>query len=279
MINIKNQLPGIYYDASRDFQLLGHLYELVLNYVKTNADMLYLLPNGLEADTRTTELLATTLGFKLRRNYDKEQLAALVSIFPRLLKVKGTKQAIDLAGNALVKASGVSGEFSSIIENHVLTIKIPLELSDMTLFIDLLPYILPFGLSVVIERASVITERVSLAVGTDSIVRVALPSTENAHEKYISHPLGLVNISYNDNNTSDNLSDDKLAVEYSTRASVVDNLNEDGSVVKYSSRPFIDSYGNATPGLFGTSPIIDFYNEKEDQSFSRTNTVDMEENT
>ena len=80
MIKIKDQLPNVYYDASRDFQILGHLYEVLLNYAKTNVDMLYLLPNGIEADTRATELLATTLGFKLRRNYDKEQLAALVSI-------------------------------------------------------------------------------------------------------------------------------------------------------------------------------------------------------
>ena len=150
MIKIKDQIPNIYYDASRDFQILGHLYEVVLNYSKTNADMLYLLPNGIEADTRSTELLATTLGFRLKRNYDKEQLAALVSIFPRLLKIKGTKAAVDLAGNALVKASGVPGVFDSNLdeETHVLTVKIPIELSDITLFMDLLPYILPFGVRV-----------------------------------------------------------------------------------------------------------------------------------
>ena len=145
MITIKNQIPSIYYDASRDFQILGHLYEVVLNYSKTNADMLYLLPNGLKEDPRITELLATTLGFKLRRNYDKEQLAALVSIFPQLLKVKGTKRAIDLVGNALVKASGVPGSFTSELKDHVLTVKIPVELTDITLFMDLLPYILSWN--------------------------------------------------------------------------------------------------------------------------------------
>ena len=135
MISIKNQVPSIYYDASRDFQVLGHLYEVVLNYVKTNADMLYLLPSGITEDTRATELLATTLGFKLRRNYDKAQLAALVSIFPQLLKIKGTLRAVNLAGDALVKASGVPGMFASEIKDHVLTIRIPIELSDITLFL------------------------------------------------------------------------------------------------------------------------------------------------
>lgn len=246
MINVKNQLPGIYYDASRDFQILGHLYEVVLNHVKTNADMLYLLPNGLETDTRTTELLASTLGFKLRRNYDKEQLAALVSIFPQLLKIKGTQQAIELAGNALVKASGVPGTFSSEIEDHVLTIKIPIELSDITLFIDLLPYILPFGLRVAIVRTTVITQEIYLPVGTASIVRKALPSTENTHEKFLPHPLGLAKIS-----------------------SVKDSAGKDTGdlMIDYSNYHFInpDTY-EATAGIFGTTPIIAFKPPEDDSS-------------
>lgn len=191
MINIKNQIPSIYYDASRDFQILGHLYEVVLNYIKTNTDMLYLLPNGIEEDTRATELLATTLGFKLRRNYDKAQLAALVSIFPQLLKLKGTKKAIDLAGNALVKASGVPGEFSSEIKDHILTIKIPIELSDITLFVDLLPYILPFGIRVSIVRSTLLKYEAATPIYTSAVLQKATPGSE----KFISHPLGLVNIS------------------------------------------------------------------------------------
>lgn len=242
MINIKNQLPSIYYDASRDFQILGHLYEVVLNYVKTNADMLYRLPNELEADTRSTELLATTLGFKLRRNYDKEQLAALVSIFPQLLKIKGTQQAIDLAGNALVKASGVPGTFSSEIVNNVLIIQIPIELSDITLFIDLLPYILPFGLRVAIVRTSVILQEAALPVDTGSVMRRALPSTENTHEKFLVHPLGLAKISENG-----------LAA---------------------GSYNFIDPENSeAIAGIFGTSPIITF---EPDDDHLYTNSAEKE---
>ena len=226
MIKIKNQIPDIYYDASRDFQILGHLYEVVLNYTKTNADMLYLLPNGIETDTRATELLATTLGFKLRRNYDKAQLAALVSIFPRLLKIKGTKTAIDLAGNALVKASGVPGKFESKIENHVLTIKIPIELSDITLFIDLLPYILPFGLRVSIVRSTVLTQKISLPISTAAVMRKALPSSGIDAPL---HALGLAKVS------------------------------DDASALDYSNSNFIDPKTHkAFAGLFGASPIIAF---------------------
>lgn len=258
MINIKSQIPSIYYDASRDFQILGHLYEVVLNYSKTNADMLYLLPNGIEEDTRATELLAMTLGFKLKRNYDKAQLAALVSIFPQLLKIKGTKRAVDLAGSALVKASGVPGAFNSELdnENHILTIKIPIELSDITLFIDLLPYILPFGIRVSIVRNTVIPQEITLPIGATTVMKYALPSTENTNEAFLQHPLGLAKISPIKNSEGEDT--DALAVDYS-------NSN------------FIKSDNTGViAGLFGASPIIAFGPSNSDE---KINTEDVEENT
>lgn len=226
MINIKNQIPSIYYDASRDFQVLGHLYEVVLNYIKTNADMLYQLPNGIDTDTRTTELLAMTLGFKLRRNYDKAQLAALVSIFPKLLKIKGTIGAVNLAGNALVKASGVPGEFTSEINNQkILTIKIPIELSDITLLLDLLPYILPFGIRVSVIRTTVTKRKVSLPISTAVIAKHALPGNGN----FASQPLGLARIS------------------------------DDSTRVEYSNSHFIDPISNEViAGQLGATPVIAF---------------------
>lgn len=245
MINIKNQIPSVYYDASRDFQILGHLYEVVLNYVKTNADMLYLLPNGIEEDTRATELLATTLGFKLKRNYDKTQLAALVSIFPQLLKIKGTKRAVDLAGNALVKASGVPGMFISEIHDNVLTVKIPIELSDITLFMDLLPYILPFGLRVSIVRNTIIKSKHSTPVGTTVIMRKALPG----YNPQAMQPLGLAR-----------LSDDATRVDYSNSNFTKEDVS--------SSLP---NTHEAFAGLFGATPVIAFETDNSIDSTSGEN--------
>jgi hypothetical protein len=258
MINVKNQVPNIYYDASRDFQILGHLYEVVLNYAKTNADMLYLLPNGIEADTRITELLTTTLGFTPRRNYDKDQLAALASIFSQILKCKGTKKAVDLAGNALVKAAGVQGAFSSEIENHVLTVKIPIELSDITLFLDLLPYILPFGIRVSIVRTTAVKQEISLPINAGVVMRRAVPrSSENLAAKVLTqpHPLGLAK-----------LSDDASKLEYSSSRIITDTVNTGTGEF------------NAIAGLFGASPIIAF-DPTEETGSSVINLETEEENT
>lgn len=151
MINLYDQVPTIYSNASRDFQYLSWLFNIVLNSVKHNVDALYDLPNA-KADSRLTELLALTLGFKVKRNYDQKQLAALVSIIPKVLKCKGTEKAIMMAGEALVSASGSSGGFSCKIKGNLLEAVLPEDLVDTNLFMDLLPYILPAGMTCRIVR-------------------------------------------------------------------------------------------------------------------------------
>ena len=151
MIKFREQVPSVYTDASRDFQYLTWLFDIVLNSVKHNVDNLYDLPNT-KVDSRLTELLAMTLGFKVKRNYDQKQLAALVAVLPRVLKYKGTIIAIDTVCNALIGASGSTGNHSSTISNNELKITLPKGLIDVSLVTDLIPYILPAGMTCRIER-------------------------------------------------------------------------------------------------------------------------------
>ena len=158
MIKFHNQVPSVYSNASRDFQYLGWLINIVLNSVKHNVDDIYSLPNS-KADPKFTELLAMTLGFKIKRNYDQNQLRALVAALPRILKYKGTKIAIDMAGNAILAASGASGIFESEVSDEnlgELVVTFPVNLVDISLFTDLLPYILPAGMTCRIIRKNII---------------------------------------------------------------------------------------------------------------------------
>jgi hypothetical protein len=128
----------------------------VLNSVKHNVDDIYALPDS-NIDPKLTELLATTLGFKVKRNYDQTQLQALVVVLPRILKYKGTKVAIDIAGRAILAASGASGSYrSEVLSSGELLVTFPETLVDISLFNDLLTYILPAGMTCHIERSNMI---------------------------------------------------------------------------------------------------------------------------
>lgn len=167
MINLYNQVPLVYSQTSRDFQYLSWLVNIVLNSVKHNVDDIYDLPDS-KADPRLTELLAMTLGFKVRRDYDKDQLMALVGLMPRILKYKGTEKAIRLAGEALIRTSGAAGRFNVTVKGGTIEILLPKNLVDITLFLDLLPYILPAGMTCKIVRRTEIEGIFSTDVAIDS---------------------------------------------------------------------------------------------------------------
>lgn len=155
MIKLQDFTPEIYYKQSRDFQLLGRLYDVVLNSVKTNADALYSLPIADSTmQTRRLDLLAYTLGFTPKHNYTNTQLAAVCSVFPKLLKLKGSIAAIQLLGDTLLSSEGITDKFNCIVEGTTVKLFVPSTLSSVTLLNDLLDYLLPAGMSCVIARAS-----------------------------------------------------------------------------------------------------------------------------
>lgn len=175
MIKLRDTVPSVYTNASRDFQYLSWLIDIVLNSVKHNVDDLYNLPNT-KADPHLAELLAMTLGFKIKRNYDQKQLAALVVVLPRILKYKGTAAAVDIVGNALIAATGHYGSYSSRVDGAELEVIFPKSLIDVSLFTDLLPYILPAGMTYRIIRIDQIKKPLSTEVGYQENMRADFQS-------------------------------------------------------------------------------------------------------
>lgn len=163
MIKTKKLVPSVYYDKSRDFQLLGRTYDIIFNYLKTNIDTIYNNPLSKNSDKSLLDLMTLTLGFKSQHNYNVNQLAAMCSSFMVALKNKGNIQSIRLAIDTLLQAEGISQESISEVdyENHVLVIYIPTELKDLNLFNDLLSYILPAGMSCTLIRQPLLGENAS----------------------------------------------------------------------------------------------------------------------
>ena len=172
MINTYDLVPLVYTSASRDFQYLCWLINVVLNSVKHNVDDLYYLPSA-KSDSQLAVVLAATLGFNVKRHYDQAQLEAIAGILPMLLKYKGTEKAITIAGEALIKASGSAGRFRHNVTGSLLEVTLPADLVDVTLFKDLLPYILPAGMTCHITKNTQVPDTYKTEVGYTDIVKEA----------------------------------------------------------------------------------------------------------
>ena len=168
MIRLQDYTPEIYYKESRDFQFIGHLYDLVLNYIKTNVDLLEALPLSDNSDDKFLELMAMTFGLKPEHQYNSVQLRALCKVFPSVIRNKGSIESIINVCTALFNAEGLEQQFSydfaSEKDRTELNLYVPQDFSDIVLLNDILSYVLPAGMSCNIIKELQIKEK---ALGTN----------------------------------------------------------------------------------------------------------------
>ena len=170
MIKLQDYTPDVYYNESRDFQFIGRLYDLVLNYTKTNVDLLYNLPFNDNSDDQFIDLLALTLGFKAKHKYTSRHLRAICSCLAEILRNKGTLNAILIACNAIFHADGISGDVGYSINNYGISIYLPTALKDTTLLTDLFTYIIPAGFSCNIVKLIQQDEPATTEIALDNVV-------------------------------------------------------------------------------------------------------------
>lgn len=153
MIRTEKLIPQVYYDESRDFQVLGRLFDAIANYDKMNIDLM-MSPETKESPSQTVKLLATFVGFATKHNYDNSNLVSVCRSFGSLLREKGSMSAITDAVNILLNSQGIKLNYGTVVSVdrdlagrslHAVNIYIPTQLKDVNLLEDLFEYILPAG--------------------------------------------------------------------------------------------------------------------------------------
>lgn len=148
MIKLYKRLPAIYYDNSRDFQAFARAHEVVLNYLKTNVDVAEALPFSNNFDISLLNLMALTLGFTSKHNYNTEDLFNLCSSFAEILKDKGSIESVEKTIRILLNAQRIKDSFhveKDKEDKYNLLIYIPVDMQDLVLLEDVFDYILPSG--------------------------------------------------------------------------------------------------------------------------------------
>lgn len=193
MIKTYNLVPEVYYKNSRDFQLIGRLFEAVFNSSKTSADMIKNNPLSEDSDISLLDLVTTTLGFESIHYYNVPDLVALCSSFKSIIRKKGSKSAIEDCVKILLRSQNIDEKFdvdiindeidvetSEPIHTYVVNIKIPYELTDIVLLEDMLDYIMPAGYNYQITYTVFSGEEASTETGVESVgVNVIVCDTED----------------------------------------------------------------------------------------------------
>lgn len=155
MIDTARLIPEVYNNRSRDFQtVFNAAYKVILNYLKNNVTAVENLANNTVYDKKLLDLLCYTIGFKRAHEYNVDQLVALCSVFMLAIRNKGNIQSIQYILNVLANIAGVkSGCVTRYHEDtYILDVYLPEDITDASLFEDVINYIIPAGISYNIIR-------------------------------------------------------------------------------------------------------------------------------
>ena len=158
IFRVENNVPTVYCNDSRDFQLLARLYTAVVGGVKFDIDTIKSLTSTEECRNSVLELLATKLGFLTSRDYEDDKLRYILSAFPVMVKNKGSLLAIKQAVNMFLKIYGIRTRVTvwctkekttfqgKLLPDHTVIIGLDSQfIGDEDLLRDVFRFILPAG--------------------------------------------------------------------------------------------------------------------------------------
>lgn len=162
LIRLQDNVPEVYPEDSRDFQLFCHLYDVVVNGLKYDIDGVKRLVNSHDCKSTTLQLLQTKLGFFTEKQFTDVSLRSVLEAFPLLVRKKGTVTAIKEAVYLFLKTINIETSilitvindepsskekilYGSYITDHSILIGIESSIRDTSLLYEVLKYIIPFG--------------------------------------------------------------------------------------------------------------------------------------
>ena len=153
MFRFENNVPNIYANESRDFQLLCRLCDLALCDSKSYIDRLIRIIDTEYCSTNLIKLLQTRLGFLTLGNYSDETIRGILLGFSDILKYKGSRKAIKQAIDLFLKLNNINTKIYINISNlndltgnpNTINIGIQYKKLDTSILDELFRYILPTG--------------------------------------------------------------------------------------------------------------------------------------
>ena len=145
-MKLQNMTPEVYYKESRDFSYISRMLEVMLNHMKTNADLVNGDINTIDSNDLLNSL-AYTLGFKPKHRYFNKDLLNVCSNFAHIMKNKGTFYAVEECVKILLNSQHIIGDYVILPDynNYIIQVGLPSETQDIVLLEDLFDYILPTG--------------------------------------------------------------------------------------------------------------------------------------
>lgn len=170
MFRVEKNVPDVYVNESRDFQLFCRLYDLVFQASRFSIDSLEQASDTMSCNDNLLSLLATKVGFFTDLNLTSKADRKILSAFPHIIKYKGSMYGVELVTNLFeqIMNTKVTPIHDTYDRNHV-TIVFDDYTPNVDLLYSLLEYIRPTGLLIDFVVRSEIPEVSTSYIVSDNV--------------------------------------------------------------------------------------------------------------
>ena len=150
MFRVEHNVPDVYTQESRDFQLFSRLYDLVLQASRNSIDSMEVASDTERCNNVLLPLLGSKVGiFGNFQDAPDFALRLIFSAFPHIVRAKGSLRALRLTANVCSRIVGGSVDVNVSFEDpYTLYVDFEKPLQYMTIFTTLIEYIRPAGCAI-----------------------------------------------------------------------------------------------------------------------------------
>jgi len=208
LFRLQNNVPEVYVNESRDFQLFCRLYDSAFNSTKYSIDSLQRATSTKECDATLLDLLKTKLGLFSTVEVPDDSLRYILTAFPVIMRYKGSKIAIDYILTLYSRLSHSENAFATYDEAELINSRLILTFASAfkvdELLFELLQYVLPTGFLIEYKIVSVdsynsyirFCDKLTYNVSTVNELSEVLPEGKDNHE--LKSNVGLTVIAENE---------------------------------------------------------------------------------
>lgn len=166
-LRLQDNVPDVYVNYSRDFQLLDRAYDVINNEVLYHINTIKQVTDTNKCPNRLLGLLQTKLGFYSNINFSDEELRLILDAFPSILKHKGSIIGIKECVCVFLKSQHLdtiatitvtTKHFESGQESYAVYIGVKSAIKNLNVLKETLKYVLPTGYIIVFYFYSNITQ-------------------------------------------------------------------------------------------------------------------------
>ena len=172
MFRVQDNVPEIYVNKSRDFQLFCRLYDIIITGVRYSIESMEYLTDSKNCNIEVTDLLQKKLGIFRTIDVSDRDIRFLLDAFPYVIRNKGNVYAIESILRVFQRITAdpsaiFSVDYSKFNEQYTIVIEVTNNLKYLSLLRDILNYVVPTGYLVSLNVISISPSHSTLCVDSD----------------------------------------------------------------------------------------------------------------